>query len=79
MLYFRDKELYKIPGFHPGTRNPEPKTNLARNPEFKIFAPKPGKNPAGARPLFKIPSKSQCRSGNLEFRDRGLGLSFEIL
>ena len=35
------RQIKKIPGFRPRTRNPEAKTNLARNSKFKIFDPKP--------------------------------------
>ena len=53
------------PGFRPGTRNPEAKTNPALNPEFKISDPEPGSpgrvaklgiNPAWRPSLFITPS-----------------------
>ena len=34
IFYSEIKKFQKIPGFRPGTRNPEPKSSPARNPEF---------------------------------------------
>ena len=66
-----NKKIQKIPGFRPSTRNPEPKTNPSRNPEFTIFDPepgfsgrvvKPGKTRPGAHPFSEPFDKRSSRS-----------------